>query len=80
MLLGVISALAWNQPEGGPQPPRPPHARPCRRGRAAPSRRGPYASKNKIHLPRSPEKRPSSCRSAVWSARFGLRWTAWGCV
>ena len=56
MLLGVIRALACNQPECGPLP-RPPHVRPCRRGRAAPSRRGPYVSENKIHLPRSSGKR-----------------------
>jgi len=65
VLLGVIRALACSQPECGPLPPRPPHVRPCRRGRAAPSRRGPYASEHKIHLPRSPGKedlRPADSR------------------
>ena len=62
---GVISAQTSNQSEGGPLLPRPPHARPCRRGRAAPSRHGPYASENKIHLPRVLRKedlRPADSR------------------
>ena len=57
MLLGVIRALACNQPECGPLPRDLLMCAPAGVAVPAPSRHGPYASENKIHLPRSPGKR-----------------------